>query len=81
MLDIKKVINYEKKLPKEEREIYCILKPYIKYFTPDEFDNLFNGVILQKILIQRLNQLKHFQSLGLNSYEQINKYLEKGNIP
>lgn len=25
--------------------------------------------------MQRLNQLKYFQSIGLNSYEQVNDYL------
>ena len=75
LLDVRKAINNEKKLPKDEKEVFVALKPYIRKFSVQEFDNLYEGILLQKLLMQRLNQLKYFQSIGLNSYEQVNDYL------
>ncbi len=72
---MRKAINNEKKLPKDEKEVFVALKPFIRKFSAQEFENLYEGILLQKLLMQRLNQLKYFQSLGLNSYEQVNDYL------
>ena len=61
LLDIKKTMNYERKLNKEEREIYNCLKPFARLIDNDQFTNLFEGIILEKNLRQRLNQLKQYK--------------------
>lgn len=61
LLDIKKTMNYERKLHKEEREIYNCLKPFARLIDNDQFNNLFEGIILEKNLRQRLNQLKQYK--------------------
>lgn len=66
----------ERKLPKDEKEIYCSLRPFMRFFSEEEFDNLYNGVILQKNLYQRLYQLKYFYDLGLRTHTEINEYVE-----
>lgn len=76
MLDVKKHMNFERKLPKDEREIYMCLKPFARFMSKEEFEELFNGLILEKKLKQRLNQLNAFQEAGLTTYESIEKFLE-----
>ena len=61
MLDIKKTMNYERKLHKDEREIYNCLKPFARLIDNDQFTNLFEGIILEKNLRQRSNQLKQYR--------------------
>lgn len=48
----------------------------MRFFSEEEFDNLYNGVILQKNLYQRLYQLKYFYDLGLRTHSEINDYVE-----
>lgn len=76
LLDVKKLLNYERKLPKDEREIFNTLRPYTRLFTQEEFESLYDAIILQKILKQRLNQLKFFASQGLETYQDVNRFLE-----
>ena len=61
LLDIQKSMNYESKLEKEEREIYNCLKPFARMIEKEQFNCLFEGIILEKNLRQRLNQLKQYK--------------------
>jgi len=79
LLDVKKQMNFERKLPKDDREIYICLKPFARFLSQEEFNELFEGLVLEKNLRQRLNQLKAYQDLGLKTYEDIEKYLEMDN--
>lgn len=79
LLDVKKQMNFERKLPKDDREIYICLKPFARFLSQDEFNELFEGLVLEKNLRQRLNQLKAYEDLGLKTYEDIEKYLEMDN--
>lgn len=73
-------MNFERKLPKDDREIYTSLKPIARFLSVTEFDNLFEGLVLEKNLRQRLSQLKSYQELGLKTFEDIEKYLEYDNF-
>jgi len=41
-----------------------------------DFKELFEGIVLEKNLRQRLKQLKNYKSLGLKTYDDIEKHLE-----
>jgi len=41
-----------------------------------DFKELFEGIVLEKNLRQRLNQLKHYKAIGLKTYDDIEKHLE-----
>ena len=69
-------MNYERRLSKEDREIYNCLKPFARFISDKEFQNLFEGLILEKNLRQRLNQLKAYKKIGLKTYDDIEKHLE-----
>lgn len=72
-------MNFERKLSKDDREIYTCLKPFARFFSQQEFDELFEGLVLEKNLRQRLNQLKAYQEMNLKTYEDVEKYLEMDN--
>lgn len=61
LLDIKKHMNFERKLSKDDREIYNCLKPFAQYMDNSQFHELFDGIVLEKNIRQRLNQLKQYK--------------------
>jgi transcriptional adapter 2-alpha len=62
LLDVKKQMNFEKKLKGDDREIYNCLKPFARFFnTHSEFHEFFEGLVLEKNLRQRLAQLKFYK--------------------
>ena len=69
-------MDFERKLNKEDREIYICLKPFARFFSKEDFNTLFNGLVLEKNLRQKLNQLVVFQEAGLKTYDDIVNYLE-----
>ena len=71
LLDIKKQINFEKKLPRDEREIYNCLKPFARFLSPVEFQDFFEGIIIEKNLRQRIEQLKNLKAQGCKTYEDV----------
>ena len=77
LFDVKKQLIFEKKLSREDREIYQSMKEYLKYLTNEQFNELFEGMVLEKNLKSRLNQLIYYNKLGINSNEQIHGYINK----
>ena len=77
LFDVKKQVMLEKKLSREDREIYQSVKQNIKYLTNEEFNDYFAGIILEKNLKSRLNQLLYYYKLGYKSYDQIFKYINE----
>jgi transcriptional adapter 2-alpha len=77
LYDIKKQITIEKKLNREDREIYQSIKQSIKYLTNEQFNEYFEGIILEKNLKLRLNQLLYYYKLGYKTYDQIFKYINE----
>lgn len=61
LLDVKKQMNFERKLSKDDREIYNCLKPFAQYLDNSQFHELFEGIVLEKNIRQRLNQLKQYK--------------------
>jgi len=74
--DVKKQFTYERKLNKDDREIYNCLKPFLKYIDNEKFHEIFEGFVLEKNLKQRLNQLIYYKNLGCKTYEDIQKIIE-----
>ena len=69
-------MNFERRLSKEDREIYNCLKPFARFMSEIDFKELFEGIVLEKNLRQRLNQLKQYKAIGLKTYDDIEKHLE-----
>ncbi len=80
LLNVKKQQQMERKRPKEEREIYAQMKPFMRFCEGQEFQQLVEGLIEEKNLRQRLEELKMFRSLGMETFDQVEKYLEKKHL-
>jgi hypothetical protein len=77
LFDVKKQIIKEKKLNREDRDIYQSMKQNRKYLTNEQFQDYFEGIILEKNLKSRLNQLLYYYKLGYKTYDQIYKYINE----
>ena len=75
LYDVKKQNMNEKKLEKEDREIYQSVKQSLKYLTNEQFKEYYEGIILEKNLKSRLNQLLYYYKIGYKTYGQIYKYI------
>ena len=75
LYDVKKQFMSEKKLEKEDREIYQSMKQNLKYLTSEQFKEYFEGIILEKNIKTRLNQLLYYSKMGYKTYGQIYKYI------
>jgi len=82
LLNLKRQNNIECKLNKEDREILNFIKFTARFFKQCEFYDLFEGLILEKNLKQKINQLRNFQKIDknknekLSSLDDIGKYIE-----
>ena len=82
LLNLKRQNNIECKLNKEDREILNFIKFTARFFKQSEFYDLFEGLILEKNLKQKINQLRNFQKIDknknekLSSLDDIGKYIE-----
>lgn len=77
LFDVRKQINFDKKLSKEDREIFQNIKFNLKYLTKEQFLYLFESNVLEKNLKARLNQLLFYQKLGCKTYDDIQKYINE----
>ena len=71
LFNIKREINFDKKLSNEDKEIYLNLKDNLKYLTKEQFTQMFENNVLQKNLKVLLNQLYMYKNLGCQTYEDI----------
>ncbi len=76
LLDFKKHQKYERKKTKEEREIINTMKVFARFNTPEAHEKLVNSLIKERLLREVIEQLKFFKTKGLQSLDQIEKYIE-----
>ena len=77
LFDVRKQINFSKRLSKQDREIFQILRYNLKYLTKEQFLFIFDSNVLEKNIKARLNQLLYYKSLGCNTYDEITKYINE----
>ena len=75
LFDVRKQINFDKKLSNQDREIYTSVKNNLKYLTKEQFLFLFESNVLEKNIKSRINQLLFYKKLGCNTYDDIQKYI------
>ena len=72
---MRKQINFSKRLSKQDKEIFQMMKFNMKYLTKEQFLFIFESNVLEKNIKARLNQLLFYKSLGCNTYDEIQKYI------
>lgn len=77
LFDVKKQISFERRLSKEDRDIYNCLKPFARWIQTEQFHELFDGFVLEKNVRLRLNQLKYYKDLGCQTYDDIQALIDK----
>ena len=77
LFDVRKQINFSKKVSKQDKEIFQMMKFNMKYLTKEQFLFIFESNVLEKNIKARLNQLLFYKNLGYNTYEEIQKYINE----
>lgn len=77
LLNIKKKMREEKSMSKEDLEISLLLKPFARFYSKDEYNELLSGLIKEKNLIQYINQLRSYSDLGFKTYSELEPASEK----
>lgn len=77
MLDLKKQNNLDRIRSKEEREIHNLLKIFARFNTPDDHEKLVQGIYREKILRQKIEELRHYKKIGLKSFTDVEVYLQE----
>jgi len=77
LLDIKYQTQLEKSRTKDEREIYNMMKVFARFNTPEDHEKLVEGIIKEKQIRQRIEELRQYKKLGLKTFAQVEEYLEE----
>jgi transcriptional adapter 2-alpha len=77
LFDVRKQINFDKKISNQDREIYQNVKSNLKYLTREQFLFFYESNVLEKNIKARLNQLLFYKNIGCKTYDDIQKYLNE----
>jgi transcriptional adapter 2-alpha len=76
--DFKKTVQNEKKLSRDERELSFMYRPFARFIRQEEFDELVQGLIRERLIRNRIETLKQYRSLGITTLQDADRYeLEK----
>ena len=67
LLDYKRLLAIERRRPREERDVYDAFRPFARFLTPGEFEELVRGIILEHRLRRRIGQLQEYRRAGVRS--------------
>lgn len=74
LVDFRRVQANEKKMSKEDREIHFKFRPFARFISHEDFEELVQGAIRERNLRNRIEQLKHYRAMGITSLEEAEKY-------
>ena len=67
LLDYKRLLAVERKRPREEREIYDAFRPFARFMSPSEHEELVRGIILEQRLRKRITLLQEYRREGIRT--------------
>ena len=71
----KRQINFDKKLSREDKEIYQSVKMSARFLNKEQFFSILDNNLMEKNLKARLNQLVYYKDLGFETYDEIQQYI------
>eukprot|EP00375_Theileria_parva_P003615 XP_766300.1 transcriptional adapter 2 protein [Theileria parva strain Muguga] len=77
LLDTKSLQQKERKYTTEEKELYNLFRPFLRFQTPEEHDHTIQLIVKERKLRSRLYQLMVWRTLGLETADDIKKYEDK----
>jgi Myb-like DNA-binding domain len=84
LLDFKRLIAIERRRPREERELYDSLRPFARFMSGAEYEELLRGIIFENRLRKRIAALQEYRRVGLTSLVEAQDYehaKKKNNLP
>ncbi len=75
MLDFKKQNMLDRARTKEEKDINNILKIFARFNSKEEHEELVQGIYKEKMLKQRIEELRFYKKIGLKTFEEVENYL------
>lgn len=77
LLDLKEQGRIEKMRSKEEKQIYNIMRVFARFSkTAEEHEHLVQGIIREKQIRQRIQELKQFKKKGFKTLAEVEEELE-----
>lgn len=77
LLNIRKQTTLDRLRSKEEKEIYNSLKPFARFSTPEDHEKLISGLIRERELRKRIDELSFYKKQGLKTFQDIENYLNE----
>lgn len=88
LLDLKNIINEEKKRPKVdashanylqvEQEIFNMMKPFARFLSKKDYDLLMNGMLKEVKLRERISRLQRYRKNGVRTLEEVERLDKEG---
>ncbi|KAJ3209305.1 Transcriptional adapter ada2 [Dinochytrium kinnereticum] len=72
--DFRKIINNEKKRPKEEKDLLNRIRVFAKMQTADDFDKFTEGLLHEQKLRARIAQLQEHRRMGITGLKEAADY-------
>jgi len=69
-------MRLDKTRTKEEKEIFNMMKVFARFSNPEEHEKLVEGIIKEKQIRSRLEELKELKKKGFKSLVDLNEELE-----
>eukprot|EP01016_Furgasonia_blochmanni_P016095 TRINITY_DN1912_c0_g2_i11.p2 TRINITY_DN1912_c0_g2~~TRINITY_DN1912_c0_g2_i11.p2 ORF type:complete len:237 (+),score=91.62 TRINITY_DN1912_c0_g2_i11:79-711(+) len=77
MLDLKKQNLLDRTRTKEEKEIYNLMKIFARFNTPEDHEKLVQGIIKERQIRARIEELRFYRKIGIKSFEEVELYLQE----
>ena len=71
LLDLKKQNQLDRSRTGEEKEIYNLMKIFARFQTKEEHEALVQNIIKERNLRRRIEELKAYKELNMNTYEEV----------
>lgn len=70
LLNIREILNEEKKVSKERQDINNRLKPFSRFMSTAEYNDLMNGLMKEAKLRERILMLQSYRKSGMRTLEE-----------
>jgi transcriptional adapter 2-alpha len=67
LLDYKKVHQQDRRRSKEDRDLYNNMRVFLQVMNKEEYEQLLQGMVYERQLRRRIEQLKHWRSNGIRT--------------
>lgn len=72
--DFEKQQALDRKRPREEREVYQMLRPFARFQTPEQHDALVQGVVQEQALRKHIEKLQEYRRNGIRSLPEAEEF-------